>query len=97
MRVGSDLNKDTKKIELCVSKVHKGVITEASVLAGFGDVSEYIIHVTLADAQRVIRDHKILTLSKQDCNLFSEALQNPPAIDKNLQKAFKEFRECQSD
>lgn len=89
----SNWDENTKRIVLHVSKEHEDVITEASLLAGFRDVSKYIIQVTLADAQRVMRDNKILTLSREDSVLFMKVLQNPPMVNEKLRKAFTEFSE----
>lgn len=83
--------KKAERISLRVSEVHKKTITEASELAGFKNVNDYIIHISLSDSQRVVRDHKILTLTGEDSIKFLDALHQPQMINENLQRAMDEF------
>ena len=84
-------HKKAERISLRVSEAHKKAITEASELAGFKNVNDYIIHISLADSQKVVREHKLLTLSGQDSIAFLEALHHSQEINESLQRAMNEF------
>lgn len=78
VKIETDLDKRTSRILLRVTKKQKKVIIEASVLAGFKSVGDYVINVAVKEADRVIRDNNTLILSSRDSILFLETLQNPP-------------------
>jgi len=79
------------RISLRVSEAHKKTITEASVLAGFKNVNDYIIHVSLADSQKIVRENKLMTISGQDSIVFLDALHQVQPIYPKLQSTMDEF------
>lgn len=89
--VASGAHKKAERISLRVSEVHKKAIIEASELAGFKNVNDYIIHITLVNSQKVVREHKLLTLSGRDSMAFLDALHRSQKVDETLQKAMDEF------
>ena len=51
-------------------------------------LSEFVLTQSLAAADNSISEHEQLSLSRGDWELFLEALENPPAINKKLTEAF---------
>lgn len=80
-----------QRLELRLTKVQKEVITKASNVSGFKNVSDYILYIAITDSKNVIRDQQILELSERDRISFMETLRNPPEPGKNLKKAMANY------
>ena len=81
-----DENKN-QRLELRLTKRQKDIISKASSVSGFKNVSDYILHIAVSDSRNVIREQQIFELSERDRVSFMETLANPPAPGKNLKKA----------
>ncbi|WP_417252610.1 DUF1778 domain-containing protein [Castellaniella sp.] len=51
-------------------------------------VSQFVLTTALVEAEKVIRENEAVTLSAVDWKVFYDALNNPPAPNAALQKAF---------
>lgn len=55
-------------------------------------VSQFVLATALEEAEKVIRENEITTLSGPDWKVFFEALTNPPEPNAALRKAFATYR-----
>lgn len=80
-----------QRLELRLTKLQKEVISKASSVSGFKNVSDYILHIAITDSKNVIREQQIFELSERDRISFMETLENPPKPGKNLKKAMANY------
>lgn len=80
-----------QRLELRLTKIQKEVISKASSVSGFKNVSDYILHIAITDSKNVIREQQIFELSERDRISFMETLENPPKPGKNLKKAMANY------
>lgn len=57
-------------------------------------VSQFVLATALEEAERVIRENEVVTLSAPDWKVFYDALTNPPAPNAALRKAFAKYRKA---
>lgn len=88
---GSWEGNKNQRLELRLTKLQKDAISQASHVSGFKNVSDYVLHIAIADSKHVIREQQIFDLSERDRVSFMEALENPPAPGKNLKKAMADY------
>ena len=55
-------------------------------------VSQFVLATALKEAEKVIRDHEIVSLSAADWTVFFDALTNPPPPNAALRKAFAKYQ-----
>jgi uncharacterized protein (DUF1778 family) len=80
-----------QRLELRLTKLQKEIISKASNVSGFKNVSDYVLHIAITDSRNVIREQQILELSERDRISFMETLENPPKPGKNLKKAMADY------
>lgn len=51
-------------------------------------LSEFVLGQALVSAEKIIQEHETIRLSEQDWEVFMNALENPPAPNERLRKAF---------
>jgi uncharacterized protein (DUF1778 family) len=66
-----------QKLERAAAYVHKSL-------------SEFVLGQALHAADEVIYEHETLTLTQADCDVFLDALENPPKPNAKLKRAFAE-------
>lgn len=57
-------------------------------------VSQFVLATALEEAEKVIRENEIVTLSGPDWKVFYDALTNPPAPNAALRKAFAKYKKA---
>ena len=57
-------------------------------------LSQFVLGTALEEAERVIREHEVVTLSGADWQVFYDALTNPPAPNATLRKAYARYRQA---
>ena len=55
-------------------------------------VSQFVLSTALAEAEKVIRENEVVSLSPADWAIFFDALTNPPPPNAALRKAFAKYR-----
>jgi uncharacterized protein (DUF1778 family) len=55
-------------------------------------VSQFVLATALEEADKVIRENEVVTLSGPDWKIFYDALTNPPAPNAALRKAFARYK-----
>jgi uncharacterized protein (DUF1778 family) len=57
-------------------------------------VSQFVLATALEEAEKVIRENEIVTLSGPDWKVFYDALTDPPAPNAALRKAFAKYKKA---
>ena len=57
-------------------------------------LSQFVLGTALEEAERVIQEHEVVTLSGTDWQAFYNALTNPPAPNTALRKAYTHYRQA---
>ena len=57
-------------------------------------LSQFVLGTALEEAERVIQEHEVVTLSGADWQAFYDALTNPPAPNAALRKAYARYRKA---
>lgn len=57
-------------------------------------VSQFVLATALEEAEKVIRENEIVTLSSPEWKVFYDALTNPPAPNAALRKAFAKYKKA---
>ena len=78
-----------QRISLRLNKEAMVTIERAASIEG-KTVSDFILSYTQASAERAIQEHQKMTLGKQDCDAFLDALSKPTKFNAKLLPAFKE-------
>ncbi|MBP7063295.1 DUF1778 domain-containing protein [Ferrovibrio sp.] len=55
-------------------------------------VSQFVLATALEEAEKVIRENEVVTLSGPDWKIFYDALTNPPEPNAALRKAFAKYK-----
>lgn len=81
-----------ERLEARLSRKQKELIQHAADLAG-RSLTDFILSASQEAANKVIREHEVITLRAQESENFVNALMNPPAPNLALQKAAKRHRD----
>lgn len=81
-----------ERLEARLSRKQKKLIQHAADLAG-RSLTDFILSASQEAANKVIREHEVITLTAQESENFVNALMNPPAPNLALQKAAKRHRD----
>lgn len=82
------------RVEFRTSHQEREQIEKAASLLGMS-VSAYLRMIAIERSVQVLKSSKTIVLSDEDAALFLNVLENPPAPNKNLKKAFKQARSLQ--
>ena len=81
-----------ERLEARLSRKQKALIQHAADLAG-RSLTDFILSASQEAANKVIREHEVITLSAKESERFVNVLMNPPAPNLALQKAAKRHRD----
>ncbi len=57
-------------------------------------LSQFVLGTALEEAERIIRENEVVTLSGADWQVFYDALTNPPTPNAALRKAYARYRKA---
>jgi len=57
-------------------------------------IGQFVLATAMDEAEKVIRENELVTLSGPDWKLFNHALANPPAPNAALRKAFAKYKKA---
>ena len=80
-----------ERLEARVPSEIKALFQRAADLKGL-TLTDYVINALVDDAQQVIRDHEVLTLTGRNREVFLRALLNPPSPSESLIAALARYR-----
>jgi uncharacterized protein (DUF1778 family) len=55
-------------------------------------LTQFVLSTALEEAEKVVREETVVTLSEADWNIFYDALTNPPVPNAALRKAYRRYR-----
>lgn len=80
-----------ERLEARLSRAQKDLIQHAADLLG-RTLTDFVISSSQETAQRVIREHEIVSLTTRESRNFVDALSNPPKPNAALKKAARRYR-----
>lgn len=88
---GADTKDDRLQVRLDAES--KALLQQA---AGYRrkTVSQFVLATALEEAEKVIREHEVVTLSGPDWKIFYDALTSPPAPNAALREAFAKYKKA---
>lgn len=79
------------RLQARLSETQKAILEQAAAIRGI-TLSEFVVSAAQTAAEEVIRDLRVIYLTAEGSRAFAEALLDPPAPNKALRKAFKQYR-----
>lgn len=89
-REPTDKTRDAR-LEARVSSDQKSLFQRAAALSG-RTLSEFVIDSTQEAANRVVQEHELIRLAREEQMAFASALLNPPAPGARLRQAAATYR-----
>jgi uncharacterized protein (DUF1778 family) len=80
-----------ERITARVSEQIKQTLTAAADLTG-ATLNQFLVQAALEKAEHIIEKDKLIHLSKNDAQVFFDALENPPEPNAKLINAVKNYR-----
>lgn len=80
------------RLEARVSSEQKNLFQRAAALSG-RTLSEFVIDSTQRAATRIVQEHELIRLSREEQLAFVSALLNPPEPGARLRKAVESYRQ----
>lgn len=81
------------RLQVRLDTVSKGVLQRAASYRR-KTVSQFVLASALEEAERVIRENEVVSLSSADWTIFFDALTNPPAPNAALRTAFAKYQKA---
>jgi uncharacterized protein (DUF1778 family) len=82
------------RLQVRLDVVSKGVLQRAASYRR-KTVSQFVLASALEEAEKVIRENEVVSLSRADWAIFFDALTNPPPPNAALRKAFAKHQKDQ--
>ncbi len=79
----------SERIDLRVNAETKALLARAYHLAGYSNLTSFVIATARERAQHIIEEHNHFTISNRDRDSFLAALDNPPVPNAALRAAAK--------
>jgi len=103
MRRNATARKERERVSVAKERVdfrldpeHKALIERAAAYRG-ETMTGYAISTLVREAQRVVREHEVVTLTDGERDRFLELLDNPPTPTDALRRASQRHRELISE
>ncbi len=82
----------SERLEARLSQTQKKLIQRAADLAG-RSLTDFVLAASQEAANKVIREHDVMTLTARESEHFVNVLLNPPAPNRALTQAAKRYRD----
>ena len=79
-----------ERINMRTTKEEKKFLLEAATLAGFGNLTSFIMVAAKKEANQILEHYQQRVLSDQDRDIVLQALQHPPKANESLKQLFSE-------
>jgi uncharacterized protein (DUF1778 family) len=70
----------------------KIIIEKAALLAGYKNLSDFVVTTVYEKAQAIIQKSETVLASQRDNEIFFDALVNPPGLNDALQSAASQYK-----
>ncbi|MBH8554855.1 DUF1778 domain-containing protein [Nostocaceae cyanobacterium CENA357] len=81
-----------ERLEARISKEQKEVFQRAAEIQG-RTLTDFVINSVMNAAKQIIQEHEMIILSRQDQEVFVEALLNPPEPSAKLKTAAQRYKQ----
>jgi uncharacterized protein (DUF1778 family) len=81
------------RLQVRLDAASKGVLQRAASYRR-KTVSQFVLASALEEAEKVIRENEVVSLSKADWTIFFDALTDPPPPNASLRKAFSRYQKA---
>jgi uncharacterized protein (DUF1778 family) len=85
------------RIDLRISTEQKELFRRASVISGFKNLTEFIVHCVSKESKSLLMSERQLLKNEEDKRIFFQALQNPPSPNARLKQARLNYLKVQSE
>lgn len=82
-----------ERLQVRLDAQAKGVLQRAASYR-HKTLSQFVLATALEEADRVIQENEVVTLSSPDWKVFYDALTNPPAPNAALKNAYARYRKA---
>jgi uncharacterized protein (DUF1778 family) len=82
-----------ERLQVRLDTQAKGVLQRAASYR-HKTLSQFVLSTALEEAERIIRENEVVTLSNPDWKAFYDALTDPPAPNAALRKAYDRYRKA---
>ncbi len=79
------------RITARVSAETQELLSKAAALIGISSINSFVLNAAIEKAKKIMQDEEVLSLSKEDAQLFIESLDRPAEPNKRLNQAFKAY------
>ncbi len=86
-------NKGNARFDARLSMDKKLVIEKAAMLAGYRNLSDFVVSTVYEKARDIIQKSESILVSQRDSELFFQTLVNPPEPNEALKAAVRDFKE----
>jgi uncharacterized protein (DUF1778 family) len=80
------------RFEARITEEQKALFLKAAAYRGYRTLTEFVISSAQEKADAIVREHEILQLTKEDRQIFVEALLHPPAPNEKLRRAAERYK-----
>lgn len=75
-----------------ISLDKKIIMEKAAQIAGYRNLSDFVMSTAYEKAQKIIRKSETILTSQRDYEVFFNALMNPPEPNDNLKSAVRDYK-----
>lgn len=90
-----DTNLKDERLQVRLDGQSKQILQRAASYRSKG-VSQFVLSTALAEAEKIIREHEAITLSKPDWARLLDTLAHPPKPNKALRKAYAVYAKAKA-
>jgi len=77
------------RITARVSEDTQELLSKAAALVGISSINSFVLNAAIEKAKKILQSEELLSLSREDTQLFIDALDKPAKSNTQLNQAFK--------
>lgn len=85
------------RIDVRISTEQKELFRKASVISGFKNLTEFIVHCVYKESKSLLLEESQILKNEEDKRIFFNSLLNPPSPNARLIKARKNYLKFKSE
>jgi uncharacterized protein (DUF1778 family) len=85
------------RIDVRISTEQKELFRRASVISGFKNLTEFIVHCVYKESKSLLIEESQILKSEEDKRIFFDALLNPPSPNARLKQARLNYLKINSE
>ena len=89
-------HKGSARFDARLSMDKKLIIEKAAILAGYRNLSDFVVSTVYEKAQDIIQRSETILVSSRDSEIFFQTLVNPPKPNEALKAAASQYKKADS-